>query len=190
MKKLKKKLSSKEVIDIHKERNRFKYFKQRLRNVNIEETWDYLEKSLTLGDKRKSIDYINTSIDNSENNLRRAGMILQIAREELDQFKIHYRIAYGQWALEARQELGKLKNSKVISGQITQDMVEDWVAINKKEYQEWKIHFMELERNKNLTKQMFNAWESKTASLRKQAEIVEKRYGISQEYLEKRNRGD
>lgn len=189
MKKLK--LKSKDALDIHKEKiKKYNFLKSKLDNIDLEEVWEHLEESLILGKKRKNIDHVADSLDSAEDNLRRAGMILQVAREELNQFKIHFRISYGKWALEARQELGKLKNKKIISGQITQDMVEDWVAINKEDYKEWKTHLMELERNKNLAKDMRISWESRTASLRRQSDIVEKRYGISIDMLEKRNKGE
>ena len=62
-----------------------------------------------------------------------------------------------------------------MSGQITTDLIENWVAEHIPEYGKWRVARRDLERNKNMSKQMFAAWESRSASLRKQADLVERR---------------
>lgn len=182
-----KRLSSKTALREHGRREkRFEFIARRLRNVNIEEVWRKLEDDLTLGDGRESYDRILRGLDEAEANLRRAGMLLQVAIEELDEFDVHWREAYFGWSKRARTKLEEDKREKRASGQVTLDAIENWVAANVTEYREWRSTRRGLERNKNLCKQMFSAWESRSATLRKQADLVERRRGISTELLPRR----
>lgn len=186
-----KKLSSSAALREHEERGaRFEFLRKRLRNVNVEEVWEKLEGDLTLGTKRGDPARILRALDEAEDNLRRAGMLLQVAIEELDEFEVHWRAAYSEWAWAARESLEKAKKDKRLSGQITQDLVEDWVAAHLPDYKRWREVRRALERNRNLCKQMFGAWESRSASLRKQADLVERRRGVSTDLLPRKGRGE
>jgi hypothetical protein len=184
-----KKLSSQAALDEHVTRNqRFDFLRQRLLKIEVEEVWAKLEADLTLGDGRANPDRIARALDEAEANLRRAGMLLQVAIEEADEFEVHYRAAYLEWSWQARESLEKAKRDKKLSGQTTQELVEDWVAAHVAAYGKWREARRALERNRNLAKQMYAAWESRSASLRKQADLVERRTGVSPELLDRRNR--
>lgn len=180
-------MSSGAALDEHNKRGeRFAFLRQRLRNVDIEGVWEKLEKDLTLGDGRSSPEKILRALDEAESNLRRAGMLLQVAIEELDEFDIHWRAAYSEWSRSARDALEKDKKEKRMSGQVTTDLIENWVAAHIPDYRKWRESRRTLERNKNMSKQMHAAWESRSASLRKQADLVERRRGVSPDMLPRR----
>lgn len=182
-----KRLSSSAALREHGRRGkRFEFLATRLCNVDVEKVWRKLEEDLTLGDGRSNSDLILRGLDDAESNLRRAGMLLQVAIEELDEFDVHWRGAYFEWSKWARAKLEEDKREKRASGQVTLDYIENWVAANVVEYGEWRAARRNLERNRNLCKQMFAAWESRSASLRKQADLVERRRGVSTELLPRR----
>jgi len=182
-----KKLTSSAALDEHKKRGeRFAFLNQRLRNVNIEQVWEKLEGDLSLGDGRASAERILRALDEGEANLRRSGMLLQVAIEELDEFEIHWRAAFAEWSQHARDALERDKREKRMSGQITTDLIENWIAAHVNDYREWRRARRELERDRNMCKQMHAAWESRSASLRKQADLVERRRGISPDMLPRR----
>jgi hypothetical protein len=184
-----KKLASDAAIEEHESRGkRFHFIRQRLKNVNIEEVWEKLENDLSLGDGRKSPEKILMALDETESNLRRAGMILQVAIEEYDEFEIHFRSAYAGWSHTARKALEIDKKEKRLSSQITLVMIEDWVIANVPDYRKWNKIKNELKRHKNLCKQMHAAWESRGASLRKLSDLVERRRGVSPDMLPRKNK--
>lgn len=179
-----KKLASDAALDEHESRGkRFHFIRQRLKNVKIEEVWEKLEDDLSLGNGRKSSEKILMALDETESNLRRAGMILQVAIEEFDEFEIHFRSAYAGWCRSARESLENDKKEKRMSSQITIVMIEDWIIANVPDYKKWNKIKSDLKRNKNLCKQMHAAWESRGASLRKLSDLVERRRGISPDMI-------
>lgn len=181
--------ASEEALKVHNERShRFEFVRQRLQNVDIEDVWNHLEKNLLIDVGRNNIDKIATQLSEAENNLRRAGMIYQVTIEELEEFKVHYRAAYSEWSRKARMSLELDKKEKRASGMITTDMIENFVAENILAYGKWKAALRDLERNKTLAKQMYEAWESRIPTLRKLSDLVEKRKGISTDMLERRNK--
>jgi hypothetical protein len=182
-----KKLSSSAALKEHQSRGeRFQFLRQRLRRVDVEEVWEHLEADLSLGDGRANPEKILRALDSAEANLRRAGMLLQVAIEEYDEFEVHYRAAYSEWSRHARDALERDKKEKRMSGQVTTELIENWIAATVPDYARWREVRRDLERNKNLCKQMFAAWESRSASLRKQADLVERRRGVSTDMLPRR----
>lgn len=184
-----KKLSSRAAIEKHEQRGaRFEFLAVRLSKIVIEDVWDRLEVGLTIGEDRINSDRISRALDEAEKNLRSAGMVLQCAIEEAEQFDLHYRAAYSEWAFQARTALEISKRDKKFSGQVTQEMVENWVAATIPEYARWRDRARALERNKNLCKHMFAAWESRGATLRKMADIIERRRGVDPNLLDRRDK--
>jgi hypothetical protein len=182
-----KKLRSAASLDAHGKRaTRCDFLRDRLRNVDVEEVWAHLEKSLTIGDGRTKAEVIHRALDEVDSNLRRAGMLLQVATEDLEEFELDYRAAYSEWARDAREALEKAKKEGRQSGQVTQEMVENWVAAHIPEYKRWAKARIDHERAKNLMKHMFEAWESRAASLRKQADLVMTRRGVDPNMLPRR----
>lgn len=182
-----KKLRSSASLDAHSKRvARCDFLRDRLRNVDVEEVWGHLEKALTIGDGRTNPEVIHRALDEVDANLRRAGMLLQVATEDLEEFELDWRAAYSDWARDAREALEKAKRDGKQSGQVTQEMVENWVAANIPEYRRWARARVDHERAKNLTKHMFEAWESRAASLRKQADLVMTRRGVDPNMLPRR----
>lgn len=182
-------LRSTASLDAHATRGaRCGFLKDRLRNVNVEEVWERLEKGLTIGDGRTNPDLIHRALDEVDANLRRAGMLLQVATEDLDEFELDWRVAYTEWSAQARESLEKAKKDGRQSGQVTQEMVENWVAAHIPEYRRWAKARIDLERSKTLMKHMFEAWESRAASLRKQTDLVMARRGVDPNMLPRRER--
>jgi len=182
-----KKLSSKAALEEHQKRGeRFGFLRQRLARVDVEEVWETLEEALSLGEGRGNAERILRALDTTEANLRRAGMLLQVAIEELDEFDIHWRAAYAEWSRHARDALERDKKEKRMSGQITTEVIENWIAENLPDYTQWRRARRDLERNRNLMKHMFAAWEFRSASLRKQADLVERRRGVDTNMLPRR----
>lgn len=189
MKKLATSKGATQAIERHEGRGkRFAFLKERLARVNIDEVWADLEDSLTLGDGRRNPEKVARALDECDHNLRRAGMILQAAIEELDEFDVHYRAAYAEWEAHAREHLEKRKKDKRHSGMVTNDLVENWIARHVDDYQRWKKARRSLSRSKTLSKQMFAAWESRSASLRKQADLNMSRRGVDPKMLDRRDR--
>jgi hypothetical protein len=181
--------AARKAIERHEERaKRFEFLKERLARVDIEEVWAGLEDGLTLGDGRRNPEKVARALDECDGALRRAGMILQAAIEELEEFDLHYRAAYSEWEAHARATLERAKREKRFSGMVTNDQVENWVARNIADYRRWKEARRALERNRNLAKQMFAAWESRAASLRKQADIAISRRGVDPNMLDRRGK--
>lgn len=182
-------LGARKAIERHEDRGkRFGFLKERLARIDIDEMWTDLEEGLTLGDGRKNPEKVARALDQCDANLRRAGMILQAAIEELEEFDVHYRAAYSEWDAHARETLERAKKEKRFSGMITNDQVENWVARNIADYRRWKAARRTLDRSRNLSKQMFSAWESRAASLRKQADIAISRRGVDPNMLDRRGR--
>jgi hypothetical protein len=182
-----KKLRSDASLNAHSSRvGRYGFLKDRLRNVDVEEVWKELETSLVIGDGRTNPDRLQRALDEVDSNLRRAGMLLQVATEDLDEFELDYRAAYSEWAKVAREALEKAKRDGRHSGQVTQDMVENWVAAHIPEYRRWAVARIDHERSKNMAKHLFAAWESRSASLRKQTDLVLARKGIDPNMLPRR----
>jgi hypothetical protein len=181
--------AARKAIERHEERGkRFAFLKERLGRVDIEGVWDELESGITLGDGRKNPEKVAKALDECEGNLRRSGMILQAAIEELEEYDIHYRAAYAEWEAHARETLERAKRDKRWSGMVTNDQVENWIAKNIADYRRWKEARRALERNRNLAKQMFDAWQSRPASLRKQADMTISRRGADASMLDRRGR--
>lgn len=177
-----------EAIERHERRaNRFKFLRERLAAVDVEAVWTALEDGLTLGKNRKDPEYIIRSLDETDSMARKAGMILQCAREELQEFDLHFVSAYHEWESRARTALEAAKKEKRFSGSITKDQVEGWVAKNVADYTRWKNARRALERNEALAKQMKDAWDSRAASLRKMADVAMKRMGVDPSMLDRRN---
>lgn len=186
-----KKLSSDAALEEHRRRGeRFEFLGRRLRDLDVEGVWRTLEEGLTLGDGRVNPDRICRALDEAEANLRRAGMLQQTALEEFDVFEIHFRAAYSEWSWTARESLERAKRGKKLSGHVTMEMVEDWVSAHVPDYTRWREQRRALERNRNLSKQLHEAWQSRGASLRKQADLVLARRGIDPNMIPRRDRGE
>jgi len=184
-----KKLSSDAVLDEHAlKAERFKFLRKRLGELDVEEVWSHLERELTLGEARLNLDVLHRSLDLAEANLRRAGMLHQMAVEQADLFEMHWRAAYSGWSADAREELEFAKKDKRVSGQVTVDQVENWIAANIPAYREWRQRKRDLDRDKALTKQMHEAWQSRGASLRKQADLVMARRGLDPSLMPRRGK--
>jgi hypothetical protein len=178
------------AVERHEERGkRFAFLKERLARIDLEEMWEQLEENLTLGDGRKNPEKVSRAIDEVDSFCRKAGMIAHAAVEELDEFDIHWRSAYAEWERHARETLEKRKKEKRLSGQITNDQVENWIARNIEDYSRWKEARRSLDRSKALAKQMADAWQSRAASLRKQADLFMSRRGVDPNMLPRRGRG-
>lgn len=184
-----KSLTSRAVLQEHEVRtDRFRVLGRRLESIDVEEVWGHLERELTLGDGRANLDVVHRALDSAETNLRRAGMLAQIAAEQLDVFEMHWRAAFSEWAWTARQALEQAKKDKRITGQVTQEQVENWVAAHVPEYRTWRERRREMERHKALTKQMHEAWQSRGASLRKQVDLVLAKRGLDPNLLPRRGK--
>jgi hypothetical protein len=180
---------SRAAIERHEDRGkRFGFLKERLARIDVEGVWTELEEGLVLGDGRRSPERIARALDECDGNLRRAGMILQAAIEELDEFDLHYRVAHSEWEAHARETLERRKKEKRHSGVVTKDLVDDWIARHIEDYRRWRKARRSLDRSKSLAKQMFAAWESRSASLRKQADLNMSRRGIDPKLLDRRDR--
>lgn len=180
---------AKDAIERHEKRGkRFGFIKERLAKVDVEGIWIELETDLTLGDGRKNPERVQRALDSVDSNVRKAGMLAQVATEELDEFEIHYRAAYSEWEAHAREHLELRKKEKRHSGVITADLVENWVARHVGDYRRWKDAKRALERSKNLAKQMADAWTSRAASLRKQADFIMSRRGVDPNMLDRRDK--
>jgi hypothetical protein len=189
VKKLATSRGARDAIERHEARGaRFGFLKERLSRINLEEYWGALEDGLSLGDGRKNPEKVARALDECDSNLRRAGMVLQAAIEELDEFDIHYRAAYAEWEAHARETLENRKKDKRHSGMVTNDLVENWIARYVDDYRRWKKARRSLARSKTLSKQMFAAWESRSASLRKQADLIMSRRGVDPKALDRRPR--
>lgn len=189
MKKLATSTDARKAIERHEARGRrFSFLKERLARIDVEEVWARLEEGIVLGDGRKNPERVVRALDESEGNLRSAGMILQVAIEELDEFDLHFRSAYAEWERHARETLELRKKEKRHSGVVTNDLVENWIARNVDDYRRWKKARRDLERNRTLAKQMFAAWESRSASLRKQLDYHMSRRGADPNMLDRRRR--
>lgn len=169
-----------EAITRHLTRgNRFEFLAERLEALDVSEEWAVLERSLSLGTSRGSPEKILVALDEVEKHMRVAGLLYQVALQELAEFRIHYRQVHFQWDSMARKALVSLKRDRETHfTQLTNELVEGWIARNVDEYFEWKAAENKLIRNLNLTDQMFQAWQSRGPSLRKQSDIVEKRRGV------------
>lgn len=181
------------ALDEHRRRGqRFEFLRERLRSVDVEAVFGKLEADLSLGDRRANSEAILRAVDEAEANLRRAGMVLQVAIEEADLFQLHLRAAHGEFAWQARESLERLRRESRLSGQVTMEVVEDWICAHVPDYRRWKETEIEHERNRTMAKHMFAAWESRCASLRKQAELVERRRGVDPSLMDRRDgkRGD
>lgn len=177
------------AIERHEVRGRrFGFMKERLARVDVEEVWAELEAGLTLGDGRVSAEKVGRALDRVDLLTRRAGMLAQAAVEELDEFNLHYRAAYSEWESHARENLEKRKKDKRHSGIVTNDLVENWISRHVADYRRWRDARRALERNRNLTKQMLEAWQSRAASVRKQADMVMSRRGVDPKMLDRRSR--
>lgn len=154
--------------------------------MNVQATWNTLVKGLQLGDGRQSPERIIRALDTVETNTRRAGTIYQAAMEELEEFDLHFSAVSSKWNQQARDQLEKLKADKRYSGQVTKDAIEGWVAANVPAYTEWRRQRRDHERARNQAKHLYEAWTSRSATLRKMADIVEKRRGIDPNMLNRR----
>jgi hypothetical protein len=182
-----KKLRSDASLDAHTNRSgRYGFLKVRLDAVDVEKVWDVLEKSLVIGDGRTNPERLHRALDEVDSNLRRAGMLLQAASEDLAEFELDYRVAFSEWSKNAREALEKAKKDGRQSGQVTQEMVENWIAAHIPEYRRWAKARIDYERNKTMAKHMFQAWESRSASLRAQKDLVLSRRGVDPNMLPRR----
>lgn len=189
MKKLATSRDASAAIERHESRGeRFGFLKERLARVDVEGVWHELETELTLGDGRSSPEKIGRALDAVDSNVRKAGMLAQAAIEELDEFDVHFKAAYSEWEAHAREHLELRKREKRHSGVVTNDLVENWVARNVADYRRWRNARRALERNRTMTKQMADAWTSRAASLRKQADLVMSRRGVDPNMLDRRGR--
>jgi hypothetical protein len=189
MKKLASSRESTRAIERHEKRGkRFGFAAERLKRLDVEGVWSELEDGLTLGDGRKNPERLARALDEVDRNVRRAGMIYQVAVEELDEFDIHYKAVYSEWEAHAREHLELRKKEKRHSGIVTNDLVENWIARHVADFRRWRDARRSLERNKTLTKTMLSAWESRAASLRKQADLAMSRRGVDPNMLDRRPR--
>lgn len=190
MKQLASSKSARNALARHRSRGkRFGFLRERLGRLDVEAVWVELERGLTLGSDRVHLDQISAAIDEVDDRTRKAGMIAHAASEELEEFTVHWRSAYAEWERTAREVLEKAKKEKRTSGIITNDAVENWIARHVGDYARWKEARRDLERNKTLSKQMADAWQSRAASLRKQADLVMTRRGTHPGMLPRRGRG-
>jgi hypothetical protein len=181
------------AIERHEKRGeRFGFLKERLARIDVEGIWSELESNLTLGDGRSNPEKVGRALDDVDGYVRKAGMLAVAATEELDEFEVHFRAAYSEWEAHAREHLELRKREKRHSGIITADLVENWIARHVADYRRWKDARRALERSKTLSKQMADAWTSRAASVRKQADLVMNRRGVDPNMLDrrKRRRGD
>lgn len=177
------------AIERHESRSkRFGFVRERLSRVDVEGVWHELESELTLGEGRKDAERIERALDAVDGNVRKAGMIAQVAAEELEEFEVHFRSAYSEWEAHAREHLELRKKEKRHSGVITADLVENWIARHVADYRRWRDARRALERTKNLAKQMADAWQSRAASVRKLADMSMSRRGVDPNMLDRRKR--
>lgn len=182
--------AAQDALERHKMRGkRFGFLRERLARMDVEGIWAELEEGLTLGDGRKNPETLSRAIDEVDALSRKAGMIAYAATEELEEYNVHFRAAYGEWESHARETLERAKKEKRASGMITIDQVENWIARHIPDYARWKAARRDLERNKTVSKLMADAWQSRAASLRKQADINMGRRGVDPGMLPRRGRG-
>lgn len=169
-------------------RARIGFLSERLEGVDIEKLYDRLSRQLQVGDDRINAEKIYRAMDVVEDNVRSASILYQISIEELYDFDVAWRETQSEWETDARHHLENDKKAKRFSGVVTKDMVEGWIACHVRAYGEWCGARKDFERSRNLMKSLYDAWQSRAATLRKMADVVEKRKGIDPNFIA--NRGE
>lgn len=147
-----------------------------LHDMNIERDYKVLKSKISLGKDRLDVDVLSEAIDLAPEWAFTASQLYLFAKERLSKFEdLTFKMKYAELADEATIALEKMKRDKKFTGQITKEKIENWILLNKKEYQDLLKEKRELEIATELFKSLSNQFESKKTLLQTQGRLYDRK---------------
>lgn len=162
---------------------KYEVFGHELDALPMLETYRQLEKCLKLDEKRADPDALEEALDQAPNNFKKASYLAAIARAELESYRLSMESARWHWEREARKQLGKLKDAKEFSGQVTEALIERWMLSNLPEYMEARQTEEDLRKHCHALEAFAKSWDAKSRSIGLQAKVSLHRRGVPFEAL-------
>lgn len=160
-----------------KSTNKFQILKSDIEGINFEKTYNKLKSMLALEVNRADYGKLLELIDSVTENARVAGVLYASAKEAYERFKSEdYAFWWARVSNEATKELEEMKKQKLISGQISEEKIRNWIILNKKEsYLKNTRQLNQLKFGVDVMKILYEQWESRKSLLQTQANVIEKR---------------
>ena len=143
----------------------------RLKNLDVSEVYEKIEKELRLDEKRMNRTALITALDEASENAKLAGYIMVVGKKERDKMNLLGKELCEPFRMEARKKLTQMKKDKKVDGQITIDMI-DGYCINKfPEYKEIQLQLIDIKRVVELLKVFYEQWSNRASILQTIAKL-------------------
>lgn len=172
MKKIKK---SKKVVSSDDDNDyKYKAIRKDLDSLDITGTYNQLQKELKTDTRKMGRGQLLEAIDDASNFRWTAGKLLITAKKEKHKAQARHKRKLGKLEIKARKELSALKKKKSggIDGQISQSLVENYLAANFKEFRISEAKLKEAQRNEKMLEILYKTWEGRTSLLQTQARLI------------------
>ena len=111
------------VFDPYSYNKKYRVVQKLLDGLDVTETFSQLQDNLQTDTRKMSRSEILEQIDRASTFRWRAGLLFLTAKQERGRIEMHFQRKMGDWEIQARRELGKMKSKKhddgAIEGQIT-----------------------------------------------------------------------
>lgn len=147
-----------------------------LADMDIKRDYEFLKGKLKLGEDRLDVDVLSEAIDDAPELAFKAAQISAYAKEQLAKFDdTIFKLRYAELSTEATEDLELQKKQGKISGQITREKIENWILLNKQEYNDLLKEHRELKAAVDVFGSLATQFESKKSLLQTQGRLLERK---------------
>jgi hypothetical protein len=150
--------------------------KKDIDDISFEKQYRKLKSMLALEVNRANYTKLLELIDSCSENARIAGVLLAGAKEAYEDYKsVEYAIWWAKAVRKATEELEDQKRQKLISGQISEEKIKNWIVDNMtREYTKYTRNLNQLKFSVDMMDVLYKQWESRKSLLQTQANVIEK----------------
>lgn len=154
----------------------FGFLVKELNGMDIQDEYEFLKTKLKLGSKRLDVDTLSEAIDDSPELSFTASRLSSLAKEKFTKFEdMTFRLRFAELSEEAIEILEEQKRQKKFSGQVTKEKIENWIILNKPEYQDLLQEYRELKAAVEVFGSLAIQFESKKSLLQTQGRLLERK---------------
>ena len=167
----------KRAFDPYAYNKKYRVVQKLLDDLDVTATFNQLQENLSMDTRKMSRSELLEVIDRASTLRWRAGLLYLTAKQERTRIEMFFHRKMGDWEIQARRELAKMKSKKegneAIEGQVTTSLVENYLARHFSEYRKLKNQVSIAKRNEGLFEILSETWKSRTSLLQTASKLVE-----------------
>lgn len=168
---------------------RYSVLNEELDNLKVTEVYKRLVSKLETDLRNAGDRVLRELILTCPNDLRLAGYIYAIAKEDNQKMLDSYDVFLGKYESHAQSAIAQAKKAGEWAGQTNKESIKAWIAANVPAASVWNETIRKSNRILDAAKRLYQSYENRLSSLQTYAKLLERRRGVSMEEVNGRNKG-